>query len=68
MVTPHVTVEQNGSMVEVTVWPNDTAGVSVLVTASRWVELVAKADQLGPVRSYRAALAREAHSHGERNA
>ncbi len=65
MSTPLVTVDAVGNSVEVTVWPSaETAGLSVLVPAQDWLAIVARAEELEPVRALRQRERREAHSHG----
>ncbi len=65
MTTPLITVDSAGSVLEVTVWPSaETAGLSVLVPAQDWLAVVARAEELEPVRSLRQRERREAHSHG----
>ena len=64
---PLVTVDTRGSQIEVTVWPtSDAAGLSVLLAAQDWVTIVARAEELEPVRALRQRERREAHSHGAR--
>ncbi len=67
MTTPLVTIDVVGKSIELTVWPSsDSGGLSVLLSAADWCAITAQAEQLEPVRQYRADDARRGASHHAR--